>query len=88
MISSFTAAICFWTRSRRRWSAQLQMELRQGRRNSVDIIGGVVNPGSYPLRDRNLALTNLCSTLQAVSIQSSKTPMSRYIVMASSIADR
>jgi polysaccharide biosynthesis/export protein len=47
-------------------SAELQMEVRQGRKNSVDIIGGVANPGSYPLGDRNLALTTLIAAAGGV----------------------
>lgn len=47
-------------------SAELQLEVRQGRRNSVDIIGGVANPGSFPLAERNLALTSLIATAGGV----------------------
>lgn len=42
-------------------SAQVQLSVRQGRRNSVDLLGGVANPGSYPLTERNLPLSNVIS---------------------------
>lgn len=47
-------------------SAELQMETKQGRRNSVDIIGGVVNPGSFPLTERNLSLTSVLASAGGV----------------------
>ncbi|MFN4058645.1 MAG: polysaccharide biosynthesis/export family protein [Roseinatronobacter sp.] len=40
-------------------SAQVQLEVTHGRRNSVDVVGGVARPGSYPLNERNLPLTSL-----------------------------
>lgn len=43
-------------------AAQVQMDVTQGRRNSVDIVGGVARPGTYPLSERNLPLTSLLST--------------------------
>jgi len=48
-------------------SAQVQLSIRQGRRNSVDLVGGVANPGTYPLSERNLALTSLISSGGGVS---------------------
>lgn len=39
-------------------SAQVQLEVSHGRRNSVDVVGGVVRPGSYPMTERNLPLTS------------------------------
>jgi polysaccharide export outer membrane protein len=42
--------------------AQVQAEVQQGRRNSVDLVGGVANPGTYPLTELNLPLTALLST--------------------------
>lgn len=43
-------------------AAQVQVEVVQGRRNSVDLVGGVARPGSFPLTERNLPLTSLIST--------------------------
>lgn len=40
-------------------SAQVQLELVAGRRSSVDLLGGVGAPGSYPLPDRNFSVLNL-----------------------------
>lgn len=40
-------------------SAQVQLEVREGRRNSVEMIGGVASPGTYPLTERNLPLSSM-----------------------------
>ncbi|WP_338048919.1 polysaccharide biosynthesis/export family protein [Rhodobaculum claviforme] len=40
-------------------SAQVQLILGAGRRSSVDLLGGVGTPGSYPLPDRNFSVLNL-----------------------------
>ncbi|MBF9059499.1 polysaccharide export protein [Rhodobacterales bacterium HKCCSP123] len=40
-------------------SAQVQLALVEGRRNSVDLVGGVGAPGAYPLPDRNYTVLNL-----------------------------
>jgi polysaccharide export outer membrane protein len=40
-------------------SAQVQLTLVEGRTNSVDLVGGVAAPGSYPLPDRNYTVMNL-----------------------------
>ena len=40
-------------------SAQLQLELTEGRNNAVDLVSGVNRPGSYPLPDRNFTVTAL-----------------------------
>jgi len=40
-------------------SSQVQLQLVSGRTNSVDLIGGVASPGSYPLPDRNYTVLNL-----------------------------
>jgi polysaccharide export outer membrane protein len=40
-------------------SAQVQLRLVEGRTNSVDLVGGVGAPGSYPLPDRNYTVLNL-----------------------------
>jgi polysaccharide export outer membrane protein len=42
-------------------SAQVQIALAAGRRNSVDLVGGVANPGSYPLPDRDFTVLGLIS---------------------------
>lgn len=42
-------------------AAQVQIAVEQGRRNSVDVLGGVAKPGSYPLTERNLPLSNIIS---------------------------
>jgi polysaccharide biosynthesis/export protein len=40
-------------------SAQVQLSLDTGRQNSVDLVGGVASPGSYPLVDRDMTVLNL-----------------------------
>lgn len=40
-------------------SSQVQLAMVEGRTNSVDLIGGVAAPGSYPMPDRNFTLLNL-----------------------------
>lgn len=40
-------------------AAQVRLVLVPGRRNSVDLVGGVVSPGSYPLPDRNFTMLGL-----------------------------
>lgn len=40
-------------------AAQVQLQMISGRSNSVDIVGGVGSPGSYPLPDRNYTILNL-----------------------------
>ncbi len=40
-------------------SAQVQVQITSGRANSVDIVGGVAAPGSYPLPDRSYSVLNL-----------------------------
>lgn len=40
-------------------SAQVQLSVSSGRNNSVDLVGGVVSPGSYPMPDRNFTILNL-----------------------------
>ncbi|MGY6411679.1 MAG: polysaccharide biosynthesis/export family protein [Alkalilacustris sp.] len=42
-------------------SAQVQLALAGGRRSSVDLLGGVGSPGSFPLPDRNFTVLNLLS---------------------------
>ena len=40
-------------------SAQVQLAVTPGRRSSVDVVGGVVAVGSYPLPDRNFSVLSL-----------------------------
>ena len=40
-------------------SAQVQLGLVEGRYNSVDLVGGVNVPGSYPMPDRNYSVLSL-----------------------------
>lgn len=40
-------------------SAQVQVQMAEGRANSVDLVGGVADPGSYALPDRNHTVLNL-----------------------------
>ncbi|MFT4961034.1 MAG: polysaccharide export outer membrane protein [Paracoccaceae bacterium] len=42
-------------------SAQLQLNLAEGRNNSVDLVGGVATPGTYPMPDRNFTVMGLLS---------------------------
>lgn len=42
-------------------SAQVQISLKTGRANSVDLVSGVVKPGSYPLTDRDQSVLGLIS---------------------------
>lgn len=48
-------------------SGQVQLTVSQGRRNSVDMLGGVAKPGSYPLVERNLPLSSLLSAAGGVT---------------------
>lgn len=41
-------------------SAQVQVAFEKGRKNSVEVVGGVANPGRYPLDSRN---TNILSII-------------------------
>lgn len=47
-------------------SVQVLMEVKQGRRNSVDVVGGLARVASYPLPDRNFALSSLISVAGGV----------------------
>ena len=40
-------------------SAQVQLGMAEGRYNSVDLVGGVAAPGSYPMPDRNYTVLSL-----------------------------
>ncbi|ATX67407.1 polysaccharide biosynthesis/export family protein [Roseinatronobacter bogoriensis] len=48
-------------------SAQVQAEVSQGRRNSAQMLGGVANPGAYPLNERNLPLTSLIAAAGGIN---------------------
>ncbi|WP_417679669.1 polysaccharide biosynthesis/export family protein [Pseudodonghicola sp.] len=47
-------------------SAQVQLNLSEGRANSVDLVGGVGNPGSYPMPDRNYTVLSLLAAAGGV----------------------
>lgn len=40
-------------------SAQVQVSLQQGRDHSIDVVGGVEEPGSYPMPSRNYKVLNV-----------------------------
>lgn len=40
-------------------SAQVQLRLNQGRNNAVDVVGGVANPGAYPMPSRNYKILSV-----------------------------
>lgn len=42
-------------------SAQVQLDYQPGRDHTVDLVGGVVNPGAVPLPDRNYTVMSLLS---------------------------
>lgn len=42
-------------------SAQVQLNAKPGEQNSVDLVGGVTNPGQFPLEDRSLTVLGLIS---------------------------
>ena len=48
-------------------SAQVQLALASGRRNSVDVVSGVQNPGRYPLEDRETSVLNIIAEAGGVS---------------------
>ncbi|RMH43849.1 MAG: polysaccharide export protein, partial [Alphaproteobacteria bacterium] len=48
-------------------SVQVQLRLVSGRRNSVDLVGGVRNPGRYPLEDRDTTILSLLALGGGVS---------------------
>ena len=48
-------------------SAQVQLTMTEGRANSVDLVGGVVAPGSYPMPDRNFTVMSLIAAGGGVS---------------------
>ncbi|MCE8005555.1 polysaccharide biosynthesis/export family protein [Aestuariivita sp.] len=50
-------------------SAQVQLSVAAGRSNSVDLVGGVNTPGSYPMPDRNFTVLGLIAAGGGVSQQ-------------------
>ncbi len=47
-------------------SAQVQLDVSRGRRNSVEMVGGVRNPGTFSLDERNMPLTSLIAAAGGV----------------------
>jgi polysaccharide biosynthesis/export protein len=48
-------------------SAQVQLSMAAGRNNSVDVVGGVARPGSYPLADGSLTVLGLIAAAGGVN---------------------
>lgn len=48
-------------------SAQLQLDMNEGRNNSVDLVSGVAKPGTYPMPDRNYSVMGLISAGGGIS---------------------
>jgi len=48
-------------------SAQLQLDMTEGRNNSVDLVSGVAQPGIYPMPDRNFTVLGLISAGGGIS---------------------
>ena len=48
-------------------SAQLQLSMIEGRNNSVDLVSGVAQPGTYPMPDRNYTVMGLISAGGGIS---------------------
>lgn len=48
-------------------SAQVQLLMEAGQRNSVDVVRGVAQPGNYPLPGRNYTILSLISAAGGVS---------------------
>lgn len=42
-------------------AAQLQLDMAEGRNNSVDLVSGVASPGTYPMPNRNFSVLGLIS---------------------------
>ena len=58
--------------------AQVQLELLEGRTNSVDLVGGVGAPGRFPMPDRNYTVLNLIADAGGVQ-QTLQNPQIRLI---------
>jgi len=48
-------------------SAQLQLDVKEGRNNSVDLVSGVARPGTYPMPNRNYSVMGLISAGGGIS---------------------
>lgn len=48
-------------------SAQVQLSMIEGRNNSVDLVSGVLQPGIYPMPDRNFSVLGLISAGGGIS---------------------
>lgn len=48
-------------------SAQLQLNVVEGRNNSVDLVSGVASPGTYPMPDRNYSVLGLLAAGGGIS---------------------
>ncbi|APG49367.1 polysaccharide biosynthesis/export family protein [Phaeobacter porticola] len=48
-------------------SAQLQLDMTEGRGNSVDLVSGVTTPGTYPMPDRNYTVMGLIAAGGGIS---------------------
>lgn len=48
-------------------SAQVQLDMVEGRNNSVDLVSGVVRPGTYPMPDRNYTVMGLIAAGGGIS---------------------
>lgn len=48
-------------------SAQVQLDMTEGRNNSVDLVSGVLNPGTYPMPDRNYTVMGLIAAGGGIS---------------------
>lgn len=59
-------------------SAQVQLSVEPGTRNSVDLVSGVGKPGSYPLPNRNYSILSLLAEGGGIS-PSLKNPLVRLI---------
>lgn len=59
-------------------SAQVQLSVEAGVRNSVDLVSGVAKPGNYPLPDRNYTILSLLAEGGGISA-SFKNPLVRLI---------
>ena len=59
-------------------SAQVQLTIDQGQYNSVDLVGGVENPGTFPLPGRNYSILSLIAQAGGISA-SLNNPLVRLI---------
>ena len=59
-------------------SAQVQLQMVAGPVNTVDVVGGVANPGSYPLPNRNYSLLSLLAKAGGID-KSLRNPLVRLI---------